>query len=138
MRRLLSQTYMYGAFPVGNSNSKGLGGEAQGGNRDPCSFDPFNSIICSRVERVRFGKGCAKMTAALNFELVIEHPLPSPCPHCSHVLAALICSAFPSKSRHFLFSCLLLASSVATFNWRMQCSIASRVAPKASCFELAL
>lgn len=89
---------MYGDPPLGNSNSKGLGGEAQGGNRDPYSFDPFKSIICSRTERFRFGNGSFNLRAVLDFELMIEHPQPSPCTHSRHVSAALICSAFPSKS----------------------------------------
>lgn len=129
---------MYSDSSVGNSNSNGLGGEAQGGNRDPYNFDPFNSIICSRVERVRFGNGSVNLTTAFCFELVIEHPLPSSSTECGHVSAALICSAFPSKSRHFRFSCVFLASSVATLSWRMQCSMAVRVAAKASCFDLVL
>lgn len=129
---------MYGGSPVGNSKSKGLGGEAHGGNSDPCSFDPFNSMICSREERIRFGKGSANLTAVLGIELVISHPLPSPCRHCSHVSAALICSAFVSKSWHFRFNRLFVAASVATLSWRMQCSMASRVAAKASCFDLAV
>lgn len=129
---------MYGDSPVGNSKSKGLGGEAHGGNSDPCSFDPFNSMICSRVERVRFGKGSVSLTAVLGVELVISDPLLSPCIRCGHVSAALTCSAFTSKSWHFWFNSLFIAASVATLSWRMQCSMASRAAAKASCFDLAV
>ena len=49
-----------------SSNSDASGGLFHGGKMDPCSFDPCNKMISSRVERARLEMGsfsCCLMAA---------------------------------------------------------------------------
>lgn len=102
---------------------------------DPYSFDPFNNMICSRVERLRFGIGSFSIEVAMEWGAMVGPLLLFPSSG-RHVLVALICSALSSKSRHLRFNCVFLPSSDVNFNWRMQCSTAAMVAAKSSSFDL--
>lgn len=116
-------TYKYKEFPGNNSNSWRLGGEAQGGNTDPCSFESFHSNTCSLIEILRFDRGSLGLWAILELEAIVEHP---------EFPEALILSAFASRSRHLRFNWLLTTLSDVSFRSPMQRSIALMVAAKAS------
>ena len=64
------QTYMKQSWPAKGSNSEEVGGDVQGGNREPCSLEASKRMIFSRVVNSRFERGSLRAFAFFTDPLI--------------------------------------------------------------------
>ncbi len=134
---LTTKAYSNRDPPGCKTNSESPGSPLQGGNTNPCSFEPSSKIICSRVERLRVDLGSCNFKSVPGDATVVGCLL-ALTPTVELVWIAFFRdSAFSSNERHFRSRRCFSSSVFASFNRRTHASVASSVAARTACLERA-